>query len=462
LNFFVVTAVFVLIAVLLGLLSAWQRKVEESESARVASEIRAAKERGTDKPLNQHPQIDAQACIGCGSCVAVCPEDGVLGLVDGIAHVIHGVRCIGHGLCADACPVAAIQVGLGELAKRPDLPVLTQRLESVSARGIYLAGELGGFALIRVAVQQGVRAMEAVARDLAAHRTKASGAAADVLIVGAGPAGFAATLKAVECGLSYVTIDQEDLGGTVRKYPRKKLTLTGQLSLPLHGLVKRTEYLKEELIAFWQKLAADHALELRTGVKLSGIERRGGVFVADTTAGPIAARRVILAVGRRGSPRKLGVPGEEKEKVLYQLVDAATHTNEHVLIVGGGDSAVEAATALANQTGNTVTLSYRKGGFFRLKARNEERIESYRADGRLQVVFNSNVESIEDDAATLLVAENGAERRLRLENNYTFIFAGGEPPYALLKKIGVQMNGDLQAAAGDGASAAREPAEAMA
>ena len=313
-NWLIVILVFFLMAGLLYVLGVWQRKIEEETGRKTVAELREAKEYGTDKPLTQYPRIDAASCIGCGTCVAACPEDGVLGLVDGIARVIHGARCVGHGVCAEVCPVGAIVVGLGDVSSRSDIPVLDRSLET-SAPGIFIAGELGGLGLIRIAIQQGTRAIDAIAAELHDEGPAPQGVA-DILIVGAGPAGIAATLRCVERKLAYVTIDQEDLGGTVRKYPRRKLVLTGPVDLPLHGRIKKSEFLKEELIEFWESVFQEHQLLVRSRVKLLGLQGRRGDFLAQTSTGPLRARRVLLALGRRGTPRKLGVPGEDLEKVL--------------------------------------------------------------------------------------------------------------------------------------------------
>lgn len=441
LNLLVILGVFTLLVAALYVLGLWQQKIAELQKARVVSVLRDAGEGPASKPIAQHPQIDEQACIGCGSCIAACPEDEVLGMVDGIARIVHGSRCIGHGRCAEVCPVEAVKIGLGDISLRPDIPVLAESLES-SVPGVYIAGELGGMALIRNAVGQGARAISAIA----ARSRASSGAAArekviDVLIVGAGPAGLAASLKAVERGLAYVTIDQDDIGGTVRKYPRRKLTLTGRLEMPLHGTVTKEEFLKEELIEFWEELISRYRLDIRSGVRLLGLKRRDGFHLAQTSKGVVPTRNVVLALGRRGTPRKLGVSGEESEKVLYQLIDATTYVNEHVLIVGGGDSAIEAATALASQPGNAVTISYRREDFFRLKSRNRERIAEYQRDGKVRVIFNSRLQKVDADTVTLSCEKDGVERLGQLRNDYVFIFAGGDPPYPFLKQMGIQFGG---------------------
>lgn len=434
----VVTIAASLLAALLVALGAWQRRIDRRQRARVVTAIEEAKALGADRPIGQYPHIDPLRCIGCSSCIRACPEDNVIGMVMGVAHVVQAARCIGHGLCAQVCPVGAIVVGLGDLSARPDVPQLTEDLES-TVPGVFIAGELGGLALIRNAVEQGVRGIEAVARRIREERSVR--ADADVLIVGAGPAGLAASLKAVELGLSYVTIDQNDIGGTVRKYPRRKLVMTQPVELPLYGRVRKTEYVKEELIELWQGVLEQHGVKVRERVKFLGTRREAGRLVSETSQGPVTTRCVLLALGRRGTPRKLGVPGEEQEKVLYQLVDAATYKGLRCLVVGGGDSAIEAAIGLAAQPGNEVTLSYRKPEFFRIKARNEERIRAAAAEGSVRLALGSEVRSV-GEAHVDLTAEG---RAARLPNDFVFVFAGGEPPYPLLKGMGVRFWGEVAA-----------------
>jgi len=418
-----------LLALLLGLLAAWQRRIDGRERTRLLAEITEAKSRGADRAVGQYPQIDPLLCLGCASCIRACPEDGVLGLANGVAHVIAKSKCIGHARCAEACPVGALTVGLGDVSSRTDLPRLTDDLETTVPR-VYIAGELGGLALIRHAVTQGVQAVESIAR----REPPAGNGVADLLIVGAGPAGLAASLKATELGLSYLTIDQDDIGGTVRKYPRGKLVMTQPVELPLHGRLRKSEYRKEHLIDVWEEIIHRHDVRVRTGVKFLGATHRDGVFSAETSEGPCRSRHIVLALGRRGTPRRLGVEGEEQEKVLYQLVDAANYTGLRILVVGGGDSAIEAATGLADQAGNEVTLAYRKDGFFRLKSRNEQRIREYAEQGRVRVLFSTQVARI--GAGDVVLAGADGDRQLR--NDFVFVFAGGEPPFPLLKKVGIR------------------------
>ena len=441
-NLALVLGAFALLIVFLDAIGRWQRTVEDVEGERIIAEVRLAEDRGTNQAIAQHPIIDVQKCIGCASCVKACPEAGVLGIVDGVARVIHGSRCIGHARCEEVCPVQAIVVGLGDVSTRNDLPLLDAAFET-SVPGIRIAGELGGMALIRIAVDQGTRAMQAFAQELRAHPIPSSDTF-DVLIVGAGPAGFAATLQGKAEGLRVATIDRDDLGGTIRKYPRRKLTLTGKLTLPIHGTIEREEFLKEELIALFEQIAHRQRLKLSSGLELTALEGTKDAFVATTTKGSIRARRVLLCLGRRGIPRRLGVPGEDAEKVLYQLIDASSIEEERILVVGGGDSAIEAALALAEQRDNVVTLSYRRDAFFRLKARNAEKIEEAIAAGKVRVLLPSTVESIEPKSVTLAIEVGGIRQKVVIENDSVYVLAGGEPPYALLARTGIEFGGTGQ------------------
>ncbi|MFN7942612.1 MAG: NAD(P)-binding domain-containing protein [Thermoanaerobaculia bacterium] len=401
-----------------------------------------ARELGIDRPIAQYPFIDPGSCIGCGACVRACPEGDVLGVVGGVAVVINGLRCVGHARCADACPVGAIEVGLGDLKSRRDVPLLTDELET-SVPGIFVAGELTGLALIRNAVEQGGAVMDTIAtRVRSAGPRPAATEIEDAVIVGAGPAGLAAALRARERGLRALVVDQgEGLGGTILHFPSRKMVLTRPVSLPGGGSLMREEYSKEEVLAVLGAEIARHELRVRYGEKLEAIERAAGELRVRTGGGTYRARQVVLALGRRGTPRKLGVPGEELGKVMYQLRDAESYRGQRILVVGGGDSAIEAAIGLARQAGNRVTLSYRKRAFYRIKQKNQKAIESLVARGRVRAVFESEVESIAPEAVVL---RRGGQRE-RLENDYVFVMIGGDPPFDLLRRLGLRFGGETPA-----------------
>lgn len=401
-----------------------------------AENLKDALRLGATKTIAQHPQVDEMKCIGCGACVAACPEGDVLGMVGGRAVIINGLRCVGHGLCAEACPVAGLEVGLGDLSKRDDIPMLSQYNETSIAR-LFIAGELGGFALIKNAINQGREVGEYIS---GLQTGEVSGQdIRHVAIIGAGPAGMSAALSIKAAGLSYYLLDQQNAGGTILQYPRKKLVMTKVVDIPGYGSLETGEYSKEELLDIWEETIHNNSLELVNTFKMSGITRSDGIFHTQSESGEIyKSLFVILALGRRGSPRKLNVPGEDQSKVMYQLKEADSYQNNDILIVGGGDSAVEAAIGLSLQKGNKVHLSYRKDKIFRIKKRNEARLKEAVAEKRLNVIYESDLNEISKTSVSLKTRSGDLE----LKNDYVFIFAGGNPPFALLKKIGIQFGGE--------------------
>jgi len=390
---------------------------------------------GATRAIAQHPQIDQLKCIGCGSCVEACPEGGVLGVVGGKAVIINGLKCVGHGLCAEACPVEGLTVGLGDLSARDDIPFLSKDGET-SIPGLYIAGELGGLALIKNAISQGAKVVDAIINR--PNGTPTAKNVYDIAIVGAGPAGMSAALRGIEKKKKVIVIDQQGAGGTILHYPRKKLVMTKPVEIPLYGKLTKPEYSKEELLEIWVGLQSKYKPEIHAPEKLKTIVKTDNIFQVATDVRKYEARSVILALGRRGTPRKLGVPGEESSKVAYKLIDAGSYHHNHILVVGGGDSAIEAAMGLARQDGNTVTISYRKEKFFRIKARNEKRIKDMLDQKKLRVLYNSQVEEIGEESVVLMT-ESG---RKVIKNEYVFVFAGGVPPFKLLKEIGVRFGGE--------------------
>lgn len=389
---------------------------------------------GIIRPRAQYPLIDESKCIGCGSCVSACPEGDVLGVIYGKAQIINGVRCVGHGYCEEACPVMAIKVGLGDITTREDIPILDEHYQS-TVPGLFIVGELGGLSLIRNAIHQGRVAVEYIARN---PERSTNEHLKDVIIVGAGPAGLTAALTAIQHNLSYVVLDQQEPGGTILQYPRRKLVMTQPVEIPLYGRLHKTEYSKEELLEIWQSIIQKYGVKILTGERVQGVQKQDQVFEVHSSGGTYYARHVVLALGRRGTPRKLNVPGEDLPKVAYQLIDAQSYRDCHVLVVGGGDSAVEAAIGLGRQKGNRVTISYRKPRFFRIKKKNEDRIQRLIAKGQVKPLFNSNVVEIKEKSVILKVEE----RLIEIPNDFVFIFIGGIPPFQMLRDMGVRFGGE--------------------
>jgi thioredoxin reductase (NADPH) len=386
------------------------------------------------EPPTLHPEIDHRLCIGCTNCVAACPEQGshqVLGMIRKKAHLVGPTNCIGHGACKAVCPVNAITVVFGTAKRGVDIPFINPDFQT-NVPGIFIAGELGGMGLIRNAVEQGRQAAVSVA-DLVKQPHQNT---LDVVIVGAGPAGFSATLSATESRLKHVTVEQEELGGTVAHFPRRKLVMTQPADLPIVGKMPFTEVQKETLIDYWREV------ERKTGIKISYKERvesitpaANGGFDVKTNRQSYSTRTVLLTIGRRGTPRKLGVPGEEMDKVVYRVIDPAQYRKQHVLVVGGGDSALEAATTIADEDGTTVTLSYRSGAFSRAKPKNRQRVEEMQASGDLRVLFSSNVKEIHEGSVDIDIGD-GVES---IANDAIVVSAGGILPSAFLRTIGIDV-----------------------
>ena len=398
---------------------------------------REAVEKGklfSEGPKAQHPHIDTNYCIGCATCTSVCPEGDVLAMIGGKAVIVNGHKCIGHGLCADACPVGAITMVMASPSMAGDMPALTPEFET-TVPNLFIVGELGGLALIKNAVNQGRSCVDTIAARLKANgagQTKAD--VHDLLVIGAGPAGISASLRAIEHKLNYLTIERDEIGGTVAKYPRQKLVMTSPVEFPMYGKFKKMQLSKENLLAFWDMILNRADFNVSTGEKVEDVRKgEDGIFTVLTGTNQYRALAVILALGRAGEPRKLGVKGEELPKVMYRLIEADHYINKRILVVGGGDSAVEAAMGLANQAGNQVTLSYRSEQFSRIKERNAKRIEDCVRSGKVKVLFNSNPVEFKPESVALEVAGSQQE----IPNDYVWIFAGGNPPNTFLKKIGV-------------------------
>lgn len=421
-------------------------------------------EAGLTEPTSLHPLIDPLRCVGSGGCVSACPEGAVIGIIDGKANLIDPTRCIGHGACAEACPHNAISLVFGTERRGVDIPLLGEDFQT-SVPGIYIAGELGGMGLIRNAVTQGQQAVEAIAADLKDDLSSANTSLGaqigsdhrdclDVLIIGAGPAGLAAALAAKQQGLSYQVLEQESMGGTIAHYPRGKVVMTQPVELPLVGTLRFREVSKETLMQFWQHTTDSQQLRIQTGHRVeqitslnsntvsTGTARAAGFQIrsVSTSAGDShewQAWRVLLCIGRRGTPRKLGVPGEASPHVVYRLIDPEQYRQQSVLVVGGGDSALEAALALSEQPETPVTLCYRGAAFNRARSKNRDRLDNAVRAGRIRVMMEANVARIQSGHVVIRGPDASEEC---VDAEAVIIAAGGILPTAFLQQVGIQVD----------------------
>lgn len=407
-----------------------RRRRSEKKSLELLQDARSS---GLDEPASLHPVIDPLACIGCGACVKACPEGDVLGLIAGKATLVSPSECIGHGACRSACPVGAISLVFGTERRGVELPNVRPDFQT-NVPGLYIAGELGGMGLIRNAIEQGRQAMEEIAKRVR-HDGRMSNVDADVAIVGGGPAGISASLAAQALGLRAVTIEQESLGGTVAHYPRGKVVMTAPAELPGYGKMKFREVGKEALLEFWTGVTSDAGLRIDYDERVEAMVRSGSAFELTTSRRTVRAPTVLLAIGRRGTPRRLGVPGEELSKVVYRMIDPQQYAARSVLVVGGGDSALEAAATLAEETDAKVTIAYRGAGFVRAKSKNRDRVEAAKTEGRLRVLLETEVLRIEP--GFVLLSRKGKSGKLA--NDDVIVCAGGVLPTGFLRDSGVEI-----------------------
>ncbi|MBK7093868.1 MAG: NAD(P)-binding domain-containing protein [Saprospiraceae bacterium] len=406
------------------------RKLKK-ESLDSEHKIERAIEDGIHEPVSLYPYIDPNSCIRSGACVMACPEEEIIGIRNGRATLINASRCIGHGACFHACPVEAISLRIGTEKRGVDLPHVNQNFET-NIHGIFIAGELGGMGLIKNSVEQGRLAADNILKTIEKNHK----ADYDLLIVGAGPAGIAAALQATKLGMKVIVLEQDSLGGTVSNFPRAKIVMTSPMELPGYGKLRLFNTSKSELLTLWNEVISKNNIKILEHNKVEQISKENNNFrITASTGESYSAHRVLLAIGRRGTPRKLNVEGELLEKVAYKLLEPELIMNKKVLVVGGGDSAIENALLLADN--NEVTLSYRSDKFNRLKPKNSENIEIAAKNNKIKLIFESNVKLITGNDV-LLQLKSGDE--LKLKNDLIYIFAGGELPTQFLEKTGIQIS----------------------
>ncbi len=403
--------------------------IKESQAIRTLEDVSALGDGLV--PSSIHPKIDTDLCIGSGACVRACPEHDVIGIIAGRVHLVNPLACVGHSACAEACPVDAIELVFGTAKRGIELPLLSENFET-NVEGVFVVGELGGMGLIRNAIAQGREVGEFIASTSRRARDQDS---YDAIVVGAGPSGISATLSLMEEDLRVLLLEGGEFGGTIAHYPRGKVVMTGPILLPGMPKIRRRTMSKEELLELWKQIHQEKNLPLQCGELVTQLDEDDGSFTLQTSKGSYHTANVVLALGRRGSPRKLGVPGEEMDKVAYRLLEPDPFESKEVLIVGGGNSAAECAIALAEYGKcKSVGLSYRRGEFARLRAQVRESLMANIQSGKVLAHLKTQVSSIQLDTITL---KHDDGREESLANTAVIVQVGGTPPSALLAKFGI-------------------------
>ncbi len=410
----------------------WMRAHARRE-AKDSLALAQAKAEGRNIPSTLHPIVNTDTCMGSYSCLKVCPEGDILGVVNGKAALIDASACIGHGKCAAECPVDAITLVFGTSERGLDLPEVDEFFQT-NRPGLHIVGELGGMGLIKNALTQGLQVATHLKTSLHGTRKPVKDQV-DVAIVGAGPAGLATALGLKKEGITFRVLEQDTVGGTIAHYPRQKVVMTEKVVLPFVGRFGRSLISKEQLLEGWKHAISKADLKVEEGTNVTGISGEDGAFLVTTNKGIISAKKVVLAIGRRGTPRKLGVPGEDLPNVTYRMIDATQYEGTKVLIVGGSDSALEAAIQIAEETNAKVTLSYRQDKFGRGREANKKKFAEMVAAGKIRALMPSTIKEVNPDWVRL----EYAGRTGKMSNDFVIACLGGELPAEFLKKSGVTM-----------------------
>lgn len=374
-----------------------------------------------------HPVINSSICVGCATCVLSCTEKDALYLIDGKSTLVNPFACKSHGECERQCPTGALQ--LVEYGKRLkiNVPSIDEHFQS-NRKGIYIVGALSGAGLIKEAINQGRAAVNHIMRDVFPENLPR------VAVIGAGPAGLSAFLSCRKFGLPSFCLEKENTANTIRNFPKKKILMAEPVDMPIYGPLWVGDTTREKLLEAWDSILEKTGVNITTGAQLEDIQGSDGDFKVMASGKQYGCQKVILALGNRGVPRKLGVPGEDGPNVYYNLLDAAEFNGCTATITGAGDSALEAALSLVRQQCR-IRIVVRGDGFPRAKAKNRTRILQAIEDNEITAFFNSRITTIE--AGTVSIAGPASRPPQQLPNDHVFIMIGGELPVQLLEKIGI-------------------------
>jgi len=426
------TVPLIIVAVAMGLLGLGAIMDDRRARAkRFEAEVEA-----NDVVLPLLHSINDDRCIGCEACIDVCPTE-VLDLIDHKVRVSRFSDCVQCEQCATSCPtMALVMYRQGSTPRMLTVPELDEHFQT-GIPGQYLIGEVAGKPLVKNAANLGRAVIEHVVHELAVPGARLGGRdVLDVVIVGSGPGGLSAGLTCMKRQLSCLVLEKEHIiSSTVSRYPKGKHFMAEPSTATNVSFLPVFDSSKEELVASWQQVIEGVKLPIKLGEAVETVKKGDdGIFEIRTTVGTYRARRVVLATGLRGKPRLLVVPGANLEKVQSLLDDPGEFADLDVLVVGGGDSAVEGAMSLAD-VGARVILSYRGDGFKRCKTGNQKRLAEMTAAGKLSVLLESNVQEFTADQVRIKLADGTIQTS---PNQRAFVLIGADTPVAWLETNNVR------------------------